>query len=74
MSSYFTLSAGSHHSETTNNPLEKETGAVHGPEPSMFVFGFFLVLSPLLKVSMKSSFKSSYPVPREIQLMFTCVN
>lgn len=32
------LSAGSHHTETRNNPLEKETGAVHGPQPSMFVF------------------------------------
>lgn len=33
----FVLSAGSHHTETRNNPPGKEAGAVHGPEPSMFV-------------------------------------
>lgn len=32
------LSTGSHGAEKRNNPLEKETGALHGPEPSMFVF------------------------------------
>lgn len=32
------LTAGSQHAETRNSPLEKETGALHGPKPSTFVF------------------------------------
>lgn len=32
------LSVGSRCAEARNNPLEKETGALHGLKPGMFVF------------------------------------